>query len=52
MNEIQTTASDITMFKRNLFPGLRRNFLFRNISTITKMCRKNAKDESTIKRFG
>ena len=37
------------MFKRNLFAGLRRNFLFRNVSAITEMYRNNAEDESIIK---
>ena len=52
MNEIQTIPSDIKRFKRNLFAGLRRNFLFRKVSVITKMYRDSAKDEITIKLLG
>ena len=52
MNEIQTIPSDIKRFNRNLFAGLRRNFLFRKVNTITKMYKNNAKDEITIELLG
>lgn len=49
---MQTIPSDITRFIRNLFAGLRRNFLHCNINKITEMSSINAKDESIIKLIG